>query len=108
MKHKLNMLEPAIKIFRVIFVFSVFSVILYVCKYMELAILFLGIILFLSLIIIIGVAIELKQDNYLVNRHYQLRNEAKRLGKCYECEYCGARFVEKSSFCPICGKTLKT
>lgn len=108
MKHKLNMLEPAIKIFRVIFVFSVFSVILYVYKYMELAILFLGIILFLLLIIIIGVAIELKQDNYLANRHYQLRNQAEKLGECYECEYCGARFAVKSSFCPICGKTLKT
>ncbi len=108
MKHKLNMLEPAIKIFRVIFVLSVLSSILYVCRYRELAILFLGFILFLLLLVIIGVAIELKQDNYLANRHYQLRNQAKKLGECYECEYCGARFAVKSSFCPICGKTLKT
>jgi len=60
------------------------------------------------MIVLIGVVIELKQDNYLFNRYNQLRNEAKFLEDTYECEYCGARFKMKLSFCPLCGKSLKT
>lgn len=107
MRYKLNMLEPASKIFRVIFVLSVVSAILYAFKQRGLALAFAGVALFLIVLILIGVAVELKQDNYLVNWHYKLRNEAKILSDSYECEYCGARFKMKLSFCPICGKSLK-
>lgn len=96
MRYKLDMLEPAVKVFRVIFVLSVVSAVLYVFKQRGLALAFTG------------VAVELKQDNYLVNRYYKLRNEAKILGDSYECEYCGSRFKMKSSFCPLRGKSLKT
>lgn len=108
MRYKLNMLEPAIKIFRVIFILLIVSAILYLFKYRILAIIFSSIAVFLIILILIGVAIELRQDRYLVKQHFQKRNEAKYLENSYECEYCGARFKMKSSYCPICGKSLKT
>lgn len=108
MRYKLNMLEPASKIFRVIFTLSVVSLILYWFGHRELVIIFSGAALLLTLLVFIGVAVELKQDKCLVNRHFKLRNEARILSNSYECEYCGSRFKIKSSFCPQCGKSLKT
>jgi len=107
MRYKLNMLEPASKIFRVIFTLGAFSAIFYIFKHRGIAIVFSVAALVFIILVLIGVVIELKQDNILFNRHNQLRNEAKFLGNTYECEYCVARFKTKLSFCPQCGKSLK-
>jgi uncharacterized membrane protein YgaE (UPF0421/DUF939 family) len=107
MKYKLNMLEPALRILPAIVITFVLAAISYVFKLNYLVIAFVGTGVALILIIFLGVAIELRQDDYLFKKYEASKNKIVVTNNLYECGYCGARFEVKVSFCPVCGRSVK-
>lgn len=107
MKYKLDMLEPACKIFPIIGISFFSAVVFYLLKISEFTVIFTLIALVLTAVIFIGVIIELIQDDYLFKKHDKHKDQASMLCASFECEYCGARFNTRTSFCPVCGRSLK-
>jgi hypothetical protein len=106
MKFKLNMLEPAIKISKVIIILVLLYTISYYTKMKLLRLILGSLLLIFILIVFIGVTIELKQDNILFQKYNRLKHHANKIHDSYECQCCGARFNSKLSTCPICSQPL--
>jgi uncharacterized paraquat-inducible protein A len=106
MKFKLNMLEPAIKISKIIVILILLFTLSYFIK-MKLIMLISGfLLLILTLILLIGVIIELKQDDLLFQKYNRLKCYPNKIQGLYECQCCGARFNSKLSTCLVCAQPL--
>lgn len=106
MKYKLNMLYPAIKIFKAISLLLVLDLIALCLKLKFLCLILSLLIIVLLLIITIGILVELRQDDILYQKYIKSRKQSKRIASSYECQYCGARYNINTRTCPICGQTL--
>lgn len=106
MKFKLDMLDPAVKILKIIVILLLICAISYLFK-LKVIVLITGYIsLLLISTIIIGVIIELKQDAILSKKHKKLSHHPIKTNNLYECQCCGARFESRMTSCPTCGQSL--